>query len=191
MTSFFGYDYAQELAVSSETSASHAPREDARRSASSACAPLAARGPAPMAPKKNKSKGGGGDSAAPSPASTPRKPEEDPPAADGDDEEVEDAETAGNKRDGADVSKVTDFVEQKELDSARAKQAMASIMQAQKVATEAELAHERELAAVTISQPDVDLIAQEMELEKAVAERALREAKGDVTTALNNLVAAS
>ena len=142
-----------------------------------------------MAPKKNKSKGGGGggDSAASSPASTPRKPEEDPP--DGDDEEVED-EATGNKRDGADVSKVTDFVEQKELDSARAKKAMASIMQAQKVATEAELAHERELAAVTISQPDVDLIAQEMELDKPAAERALREAKGDVTAALNTLVGA-
>ena len=144
-----------------------------------------------MAPKKNKKGGGsGGDSAASTPASTPRKTEEDPPAADGDEEEAEDTETAGNKRDGADVSKVTDFVEQKELDSARAKQAMASIMQAQKVASEAELAHERELAAVTISQPDVDLIAQEMELDKAAAERALREAKGDVTVALNTLVGA-
>ena len=142
-----------------------------------------------MPPKKNKSKGsgGGGDSAASTPASTPRKPEEDPP--DGDDEEVED-EATGNQRDGADVSKVTDFVEQKELDSAKAKQAMASIMQAQKVATEAELAHERELAAVTISQPDVDLIAEEMELDKPAAERALREAKGDVTAALNTLVGA-
>lgn len=142
-----------------------------------------------MAPKKNKKAGGGGGSD--SAASTPRKPEEDPPAAaDGDDEEVEETEQEGNKRDGADVSKVTDFVEQKELDSARAKQAMASIMQAQKVATEAELAHERELAAVTINPPDIDVIAKEMEMEKEAAERALREAKGDLVAALNTLVAA-
>ena len=139
-----------------------------------------------MPPKKNKSKGGSGTDSA---ASTPRKPEEDPQPADGEDEDPEDAEDAqGNKRDGADVSKVTDFVEQKELDSARAQQAMAKLVQAQKVDSEAELARERELAAVSIEQADVDLIAKEMELDKAAAERALREAGGDVVAALNTLV---
>ena len=39
-------------------------------------------------------------------------------------------------------------------------------------------------------QSDVDLIAAEMELDKAVAERTLREHKGDVVQALNTLVAA-
>lgn len=137
-----------------------------------------------MSPKKNKK--GGGDSAASTPASTPRK-EEDPPAADGEDEEVEEV-AEGSKRDGADVSKVTDFVEQKELDSAKAADAMASIMQAQKVDREAELAREKELAAVSIEQADVDLIAKEMEMDKAAAERALRENKGDIVQALNTLV---
>ena len=41
-----------------------------------------------------------------------------------------------------------------------------------------------------LSQADVDLIASEMELSKGVAERKLREAKGDVVAALNTLVAA-
>ena len=36
----------------------------------------------------------------------------------------------------------------------------------------------------------MDLIASEMELSKGVAERKLREAKGDVVAALNTLVAA-
>ena len=39
-------------------------------------------------------------------------------------------------------------------------------------------------------QADVDLIAAEMELSKDVAERKLREHKGDVVAALNTLVAA-
>ena len=40
------------------------------------------------------------------------------------------------------------------------------------------------------SQTDVDLIAAEMELDRAVAERKLREHKGDVVSTLNTLVAA-
>ena len=68
--------------------------------------------------------------------------------ADDDEEEVE----QGNKRDGADVSKVTDFVEQKELDSAKASKALASITAADEVDRAAERERERELAAVVIDQ---------------------------------------
>ena len=39
-------------------------------------------------------------------------------------------------------------------------------------------------------QADVELIVMEMELDKDVAERTLREHKGDVVVALNTLVAA-
>lgn len=74
------------------------------------------------------------------------------PTADGEaDEEVEEEEKqVGNKRDGSDISKVTDYVEQKELDSAKASKAIASIGLEQEVDREAELQRERELAAVTI-----------------------------------------
>ena len=131
-------------------------------------------------PPKGKKKGDG--------AATPRSEAEDPAA---DEEEAEEVENAkGNKRDGGDISKVTDFVEQKELDSAKASQAIASITSNLKVDREAEAARERELAAVSIEQADVDLIAAEMELGKEVAERTLREHKGDVVQALNTLVAA-
>jgi NACalpha-BTF3-like transcription factor len=47
---------------------------------------------------------------------------------------------------------------------------------------------EKELAAVVISKDDVELIVSEMELDKKVAERKLREAGGDVVQALRTLV---
>ena len=186
-----------------------------------------------MPPKKKK---GGGDA-------TPRSDDKPAAAAEAPDEPEDDTEeeaASGNKRDGADVSKVTDFVEQKELDSAKASKAIASITAEEQVDREAEAARERELAAVSIeqvritrgvlacvgrasalsprpcrrltfflsapacplahtcalsrchsrAQADVDLIATEMELDKAKAERTLREHKGDVVATLNTLVAA-
>ena len=51
------------------------------------------------------------------------------------------------------------------------------------------LCRERELAAVSITKEDVELIVQEMELDKKIAERKLREANGDVVVALRAIVA--
>ena len=84
-------------------------------------------------------------------ASTGAEPTAEP-AADGEVDEDEDEEVVGNKRDGADISKVTDFVEQKELDSAKASKAIASITTEMEVDREAERERERELAAVVIEQ---------------------------------------
>ena len=99
-----------------------------------------------MPPKKNKAKGG--DATPRSEAATTPRDAEDP----ADDEEAEEEKAKGSKRDGADVSKVTDFVEQKELDSAKASQALSSITSDLSVDREAEAARERELAAVSIEQ---------------------------------------
>ena len=66
------------------------------------------------------------------------------------------------------------------------RQAVATIT----AASEAERERERQLAAVSIAQEDVALIAFEMELETAVAERKLREHGGDITKALGALLAA-
>lgn len=46
---------------------------------------------------------------------------------------------------------------------------------------------ERELAKVSIKKEDVDLIADEMEISKARAERTLREHQGNVVEALASL----
>mmetsp|Transcript_30229 Transcript_30229/g.97590 ORF Transcript_30229/g.97590 Transcript_30229/m.97590 type:complete len:133 (+) Transcript_30229:63-461(+) len=112
--------------------------------------------------------------------------------AEAEEDEVEE-ETAGStekQREGGDVSRLTDYVEQREIDSDRATQAVASLMGGAQTAAEheAEAAREKDLAAVVVDAADVALIAQEMELELAVAERKLREANGDVVECLNILV---
>eukprot|EP00967_Tisochrysis_lutea_P006746 scaffold8023_cov28-Tisochrysis_lutea.AAC.2 len=116
------------------------------------------------------------------------------PRAEAEEEDVEEEE-AGSKekrREGGDVAKLTDYVEQREIDSERATQAVASIMDGGQTAAEreAEAAREKDLANVTIEPADVELVAHELELERSVAERKLREAKGDVVVCLNTLVSA-
>ena len=139
-----------------------------------------------MPSKKGKGKGDGGGSAPATPRSEPAAAE--PAPAEPEEEEEEEAAT-GNKRDGADISKVTDHVEQKELDASKASKAIASIGVELEVDRAAERERERELAAVVVDQADVTFIATEMELDKQAAERALRENKGDVVEALHALVA--
>ena len=144
-----------------------------------------------MPPKGKKKGGGGGGGGGGTPRAeaeaTPRgaEPVEDPA---GDEEEAEEENATGSKRDGADISRVTDFVEQKELDSKKASEAIARMTAEMKVDREAEAQRERELAAVKIEQADVDLIVAEMELDKDIAERKLREHKGDVVATLTTLV---
>ena len=186
-----------------------------------------------MAPKKkkDKDKGSGGSSrgaeeAQARPSTAPVKATEPPP--EDVEDESEEAQETGKKRDGADVSKVTDYVEQKEMDHTKASRAIAAITDSMDtVDREAEAKREKELAAVkinqvraegrpharhlkapspppklpppsslhsfgrcTLRQEDVDTIAQEMELDKEVAERKLREHNGDAVQTLMTLVSA-
>ena len=77
----------------------------------------------------------------------------------------------------------------KAVDSSQIKAAMAKLAETEAAAQEARRAHEKQLAAVKISAADVELIAVEYELDKKKAERALREAGGDVKKALTALLA--
>ncbi|KAG9143943.1 hypothetical protein Leryth_022965 [Lithospermum erythrorhizon] len=47
---------------------------------------------------------------------------------------------------------------------------------------------EKELAAVKINSADIDVIANELELDKKLAERTLREHKGDAVAAIRSLL---
>merc|ERR1711893_5676 len=87
----------------------------------------------------------------------------------------------------ADLEKVTDYVEEAEISSQSISDAM-KVMSDKKAkeATEKQL-RERELAKIKISKEDVDLIENEMEIPRSVAERKLREHKGDVVQALVEL----
>lgn len=55
-------------------------------------------------------------------------------------------------------------------------------------AKSASASRDRELAKVKIQQADIDRITEELELDSKVAERALREAEGDLVRALCALV---
>lgn len=86
------------------------------------------------------------------------------------------------------LEKVTDYVEETGLDSAKAMQAMSSIETTVDERAEAERQRELELAAVEVNKEDVDLIVKELEVSKDVADRELRIHKGCVKAALRALV---
>merc|ERR1711874_248639 len=86
----------------------------------------------------------------------------------------------------ADLEKVTDYAEDKEILSTgnELEDAIVAIRNKQAQKTAEKVARERELAKVVISKDHVDLIMHEMELPKDQAERILREHGGDVVKAL-------
>ncbi|KAK7348062.1 hypothetical protein VNO80_22611 [Phaseolus coccineus] len=84
--------------------------------------------------------------------------------------------------------KLTDRVEDRQLDSSRVQEAMASIAASAEADWQAMRLREKELAAVKINAADVDIIANELELDKKVAERTLRELKGDAVAAIRHLL---
>ena len=82
----------------------------------------------------------------------------------------------------AGLEKVTDFVEDKGVDGARASEALSALATADDAAAQANLERERALAAVKIDKADVDLVVQELEVDRAVADRELRVQGGDVVS---------
>ncbi|KAK1592748.1 hypothetical protein Q3G72_029755 [Acer saccharum] len=86
------------------------------------------------------------------------------------------------------LDKLTDHVEDRQLDSSRVQEAMASINASKAADLNAMRLREKELAAVKINAADVDIIANELELDKKVAERTLREHKGDAVAAIRSLL---
>lgn len=88
------------------------------------------------------------------------------------------------------LDKLTDHVEDRQLDSTRVQEAMASIAASKEADLNAMRLREKELAAVKINAAEVDIIANELELDKKVAERTLREHKGDAVAAIRYLLQA-
>ncbi|GFZ09087.1 DNA-binding enhancer protein-like protein [Actinidia rufa] len=86
------------------------------------------------------------------------------------------------------LDKLTDHVEDRQLDSTRVQEAMASIYAAKEADLNALRMREKELAAVKINAADVDIIVNELELDKKIAERTLREHKGDAVAAIRYLL---
>jgi len=88
----------------------------------------------------------------------------------------------------ADLEKVTDFAEEKEIaSSSAAEDAIQLINTKHNEEAEKRRAREIELAKVSIKKEDVDLIVEEMEISKTMAERTLREHAGNIVEALASL----
>mmetsp|Transcript_6862 Transcript_6862/g.10764 ORF Transcript_6862/g.10764 Transcript_6862/m.10764 type:complete len:113 (-) Transcript_6862:553-891(-) len=109
------------------------------------------------------------------------------------DAEVEESNVVDqrSKHEGAttqDLERLTDFQEEKELDQVKVREAMSALAKAERAEAEAQAARERELAAVAIKKEDVDLMEKELEITKQVAERTLREHRGDVVAAIRTLI---
>lgn len=115
----------------------------------------------------------------------------------GDGRDVQDGaeESSGRKmakeheKSTADLDRVTDHVEERDIDS----QALTDSMHAMLGSTAAKkkgpvASRDRELAKVKIQQSDIDRIVDELELDPKSAERALREAQGNLVDALSELV---
>ena len=78
------------------------------------------------------------------------------------------------------------FEEERQLDENKVHKAMGALAEADKANREAQRQREKELAAVKINAEDVEVIANEFALDKKVAERRLREMKGDLEAALKS-----
>ena len=77
-------------------------------------------------------------------------------------------------------------MEEKELDASRMQQAMADLSANQQAALLTQQQRERELAKVKVDRGDVDLLVNELELDRRGAERRLKERAGDLRAALES-----
>ncbi|RWS25309.1 Huntingtin-interacting protein K-like protein [Leptotrombidium deliense] len=84
----------------------------------------------------------------------------------------------------ADLEKVTDYEEEKEISSQDIAGAMSFIGDKRSKETAERVARQKELAKVTIKREDVDLIVKELEISRSQAELKLREYNGNVVQAL-------
>ncbi|KAK0168298.1 hypothetical protein PV327_002121 [Microctonus hyperodae] len=88
----------------------------------------------------------------------------------------------------ADLERVTDYAEEKEISSSDGFSCALSIIGDRRNKEAAEKkAKEKELLKVSIKKEDVDLIMKEMEINRNLAERTLREHRGNVVDALVTL----
>lgn len=84
----------------------------------------------------------------------------------------------------ADLEKVTDYAEEKEISTQNVAGAISAIGDRRNKEALEKQAREKELLKVSIRKEDVDLIVREMEISRTIAERTLREYHGNVVNAL-------
>ncbi|CAI5728511.1 hypothetical protein KXD40_007313 [Peronospora effusa] len=107
-----------------------------------------------------------------------------------DEEELEPQQVKSDKDESSAMEKLTDLVEEKQMDENKMKKAFQALRKQEEADKEAERLLEKKLAAVKVSKDDVALVAQEMEISTQQADRKLREAAGDVVKCLQTLIVA-
>mmetsp|Transcript_7512 Transcript_7512/g.14256 ORF Transcript_7512/g.14256 Transcript_7512/m.14256 type:complete len:187 (+) Transcript_7512:99-659(+) len=104
-------------------------------------------------------------------------------------EEVEEVQTKGTGKDQSRAyNHLTSYVADREMDTNKVQDAMRKLAESSRQEAERQAERDRELAKVVIKPEDVQVIANQFELEKKKAERILREHDGDVVKALCFLV---
>ena len=89
----------------------------------------------------------------------------------------------------ASLEKVTDYVEEKEIDSEKSKRAMSLIGSTiDRKTYDAEQLRDKEFSKISIRQEDVDLIIDELGVTREVAIHTLRANNADLGLALSELV---
>lgn len=100
--------------------------------------------------------------------------------------EEKDERSKSHKQESADLERVTDYAEETELAVNANNLRAINLIEAQRA--KENLAREEELAKVSITKDDVDLIMRELDITKQQAELALRQSSGDVVQALVKLL---
>lgn len=93
-------------------------------------------------------------------------------------EDKEEFEETGRSREDKALDSVTDYVEDREIDSSRALNAVSRLGGGADQSVK-KRERERELMKVSVSKEHIDFIVQELEVDKFKAERMLRESGGD------------
>lgn len=87
----------------------------------------------------------------------------------------------------ADLERVTDYAEEKEISNDMS-QAITAITDKRRKDADLKAEREKKLASVKVKKEDVELICGEFEVAKSRAERVLKENDGDLTAALTSLL---
>ncbi|XP_057313373.1 huntingtin-interacting protein K-like [Hydractinia symbiolongicarpus] len=99
-------------------------------------------------------------------------------------EEPQTKEKKHDKAACADLEKITDYEEDKEINNQDIGNAISLIEGRRSEEGKKKAAREKELSQVKVKKEDIELIVKEMEVSQSIAERKLREASGDVEQAL-------
>mmetsp|Transcript_34024 Transcript_34024/g.74430 ORF Transcript_34024/g.74430 Transcript_34024/m.74430 type:complete len:178 (-) Transcript_34024:80-613(-) len=102
--------------------------------------------------------------------------------------EVEEVQKGEKGSESKALNRVTDHVQDKEMDANKVRSAMTKLAMETEEAKKRQLERDLELAKVAIKTEDVDIIADQFELDKKKAERILRENDGNVQQALKFLI---